>query len=323
MSNNQLSVVVPFFNEQEVLPQFVLSLKNVLDMLNLSYEVLFVDDGSTDDSIQVLNTYSWPEARIICLQRNYGHQVALEAGLKEANGDWVLTLDSDLQHPPNLIPDMLRVGREFDVDVAQAVRGARAEDSRFKRLTAKIYYGVIDKISTTNVTRNAADFRLMSSRVVRVVNSIPEEKVFRLLLPQLGFRTINIEYSASPRYAGESKYSLAKMIKLALESVISFSGWPLKVVALMGLVTSILSMVWLLFVAFFFITGRTIEGWASVASMVLFLGGMQLMAVGVFGLYLGRIYEYTKGRPGFLVAAVIPLSGTSRKSSSNSSLGAK
>jgi len=307
MNEPELSVVVPLYNESEVLERFVHELAPVLESLGATYEVIFVDDGSTDESLDVLSRVNWPQARIVCLQRNVGHQVALDAGMKESKGLWVVTLDADLQHPPTLISEMFEVGNTENVDVVYAVRRVRAGDRFFKRFCANFYYALMNRITTATIEKNAADFRLLSRHAVDVLNAIPGYKVFRLLLPHLGFPHEIVLYNADSRYAGTSKYTLSKMFNLGILSMVSFSSWPLKFVALVGLVTSAFALTWLVFVGIFFLLGNTIEGWASVASMVLLVGGMQLLGLGVFGLYLSKIYEGSQGRPMFVVRARVSL----------------
>jgi len=302
-----LSVVAPFLNEEEAIIPFCEILRETLDGLGREYEVLLVDDGSTDGTVETLLGLNWPSASIVCLQRNVGHQVALDAGLKASRGRWVVTMDSDLQHPPHLIPEMLSAADDADVDVVYAAREAREEDGPFKRVSASAYYRIVSRLTAVDVVPNAADFRLMSRRVVNIVNQVPDEKVFRVLLPYLGFSSVTVNYVAATRIAGSSKYSLGKMIKLAVTSALSFSSRPLRWIAEVGLGVSFLALAWLAFVVVSYLLGRTVEGWASVASIVLLIGGFQLLAIGIFGLYLGRLYDASTGRPQFIVAETVSL----------------
>lgn len=298
----RLSVVAPFLNEEDSILAFCAAVRDVLDDMDITYEVILVDDGSSDQTVHLLNSLDWPAATLVRLQKNVGHQTAIDAGLHAARGAWVLTMDSDLQHPPELIPVLLEAAVSAGVDIAYAARGSRREDSFFKRSSAKLYYSLISRLTAVDVEPNAADFRLVSRRVVDVVNQIPEEKVFRVLLPYLGFSSVTIDYVATSRAAGSSKYSLGRMVWLAVTSALSFSSRPLRWIAQAGVVVSLLALFWLAFVVVSYLLGRTVEGWASVASLVLLLGGFQLLAMGVFGLYLGRLYDTSTGRPQFLVA---------------------
>lgn len=298
----RLTVVAPFLNEEESILAFCSALREVLDHMDIAYEVILVDDGSSDQTVRLLNSLDWPAATLVRLQKNVGHQTAIDAGLHASRGAWVLTMDADLQHPPELIPVLLDAAVSASVDVAYAARGSRREDSFFKRSSARLYYTLISKLTAVEVVPNAADFRLVSRRVVDVVNQIPEEKIFRVLLPYLGFSSVTIDYVATSRVAGRSKYSLGRMVWLAVVSALSFSSRPLRWIAQAGVAVSLLALAWLGFVLISYLLGRTVEGWASVASIVLLLGGFQLLAMGVFGLYLGRLYDTSSGRPQFLVA---------------------
>jgi dolichol-phosphate mannosyltransferase len=299
-----LSVVVPMYNEQDVLPLMAPRLRAVLDGLGESYEVVAVDDGSTDATSAVLAGLrrTWPQLRVVRLRRNCGHQAALTAGLHRAIGDYVASIDADLQDPPELIADMLHLARERNLDIVYGVRNDRSTDSVFKRLTAAGYYRLMRRIAGAAVPSQAGDFRLLSRATVDALRELPEQvPVYRLLVPWLGFPSGTLQYSRERRAAGETKYPLAKMLRLAADSVTSFSAAPLRLATWLGLagcVICVLLVVWVL-VAYFI--GVTVPGWTSLFAVLLFLGAVQLLCLGLLGEYVGRIFAASQGRPAFFI----------------------
>jgi dolichol-phosphate mannosyltransferase len=299
-----LSVVVPCFNEQEVLPLFLPRLRAVLDGLGTPYEVICVDDGSRDGTCTVLAQAreQWPQLGVRVLTANVGHQNALAAGLAAAAGDHVVTMDADLQDPPELIPDMLRAAEERGVDVVQARRSDRREDSPFKRRSAAVYYALIRRLTGVPVETDVGDYRLLSHRVVQTLRLLPErDRVYRLLIPMLGFSTATVSHARPVRAAGTTKYPLVRMVRLAISSAISFSTTPLRAATALGLATASISLLATLLTVIDWVAGRTVPGWASLTCVLLFLGGVQLLCLGVLGEYIGRIYDEVKRRPLFLV----------------------
>ena len=299
-----LTVISPFFNEAEGIAVFCRELRSVLDGMGESYEVILVDDGSTDGSLEVVTGLAWPQCSVVQFVTNAGHQAALDAGVRCSRGDFVVTMDSDLQHPPALVPVMLKTARTAGVDVVYGVRSDRAEEKFFKRSTARWYYRLMRALTGVPVIQDAADFRLMSRFVVGILNAIPDKKVFRLILPSLGFTYATVPYKAALRNAGTSKYSLRKMLALALRSSVEFSPHPLRIVALLGLATSLVALIWFGFVIVAFLNGSALIGWPSLMSVVLVLGGITLFSLGVIGEYVGEIYDMAKGRPRYVVRSV-------------------
>ena len=300
-----LTVVSPCFNEADSLAPFLDSLRTTLDALKVTYEVIVVDDGSTDSSWSVLAATNWPELRALRLVVNRGHQVALDAGIREAGGDYLITMDSDGQHPPDLIPTLLAAAKRTNSDVVYAVRRNRSEDHWFKRSTARVYYSLMRIMTRVAIQDSAADYRLMTRFVVDVINQIPDQKVFRLLLPYLGFSSTTVEFQALLRKRGESKYSFGRMAGLAVRSSIQFSTKPLRIVMGIGFVMSSLSMLWLIVVLVDFAAGRTVAGWASQMSVTLIVGGLTLFGLGIVGEYVGEVFERVKGRPSYLIREVL------------------
>jgi polyisoprenyl-phosphate glycosyltransferase len=301
----ELSIVAPAFDEAAVLPRFIERTMTVLDQLDLSAELIIVDDGSRDDSWAVISDAARVDRRIrgIRLSRNFGHQKALTAGLAAADGDAVITLDADLQHPPEVIPRLIATAR-LGFDVVCAVRSGEDAAGPFKRLSAKVFYRLLNLLTSLELPEGAADFRYMSRRVVNVLIAMPEQHRFlRGMTRWAGFRQTFIRYDRASRESGKSKYGFAKMLMLAWDAVTSFSALPLRAAGLLGVCVSLLGWAYLAYaLGVHFFTHTTVSGWTSVTAAVLVLGGVQLICLGIFGQYLGRMYEDVKGRPLFLVA---------------------
>jgi polyisoprenyl-phosphate glycosyltransferase len=299
-----LSVVTPMYNEREAVDHFVARLRPVLDGLGVSYEVVAVDDGSKDATVARLIELrrDWAQLRVVALRRNVGHQTALRAGLRSAHGDYVVSIDADLQDPPEVIGEMLAAAREQRVDVVYGVRGDRSTDTSFKRNTAGLYYWVMRRLVGPWVSDNAGDFRMMSRAVVDVLNDLPEQRpVYRLVVPSLGFSSAEVAYTRAERVAGETKYPLSKMIKLTLDSVTSFSAAPLRIATWLGLLAFVLCLILIVSGLAAWGLGAVVPGWTSLYIAVLLLGGIQLICLGLLGEYIGRIYAATQNRPQFLV----------------------
>ena len=296
-----LCVVTPCYNEEEVIEKFYEALKPVLKSLpGLSHRIIFVDDGSRDGTLERLNALGTrdPAVQVYALSRNFGHQIALTAGLDAARGDAVIMMDSDLQHPPTLIPDMIRLWREGH-DVVSAVRRATEKSGLFKGFTSAAFYWLINFLSDTNIVRGAADFCLLSRQAHRALRRLPERHRFlRGMVSWVGFRRGFVFFEAPDRAAGRSKYTLFKMLQLAFNATFSFSVTPIRLATQLGLVTILLSLLYLIFVVTcFFLGWKLAPGWASIIFLVTFLGGVQLAFVGILGEYIARIFEEVKRRP--------------------------
>jgi glycosyltransferase involved in cell wall biosynthesis len=301
-----LSVVIPMYNEEAVLPLLVQRLRPVLDGIGEAYEVVAVDDGSADDTPAVLALlrHTWPQLRVIGLRRNSGHQAALTAGLHRAHGRYVVSIDADLQDPPEVIPRMLTLARERDLDIVYGVRGDRTTDTGFKRGTANVYYRLMRRIVGKKVPSGAGDFRLLSRAMVEALRDLPERTpVYRLLVPWLGFPSGEVEYVREKRAAGSTKYPLTKMIKLAADSIINFTAAPLRIALWLGAcgvgLTAVLTVTALVAWA----QGTVVPGWTSLFLAVLFFGAVQLVCLGLLGEYVGRIFQAMQGRPAYFVAS--------------------
>jgi dolichol-phosphate mannosyltransferase len=307
-----LSIVVPVFDEQEVLPLFVARLRPVLDQMLANgfvsaYEVLFVDDGSRDHTVETLFDLGadWPQLQLLELRRNSGQQLAIAAGLRHARGDWLVTMDADLQDPPELLPAMLDGAAAKDVEVVYTCHADRASDGRIKSAAAAGYYRLVRRIAGVPVQPHVGDYRLMSRLVVDALNALPERhRVHRLLLPWLGFPSITLNHTRDKRPAGTTHYSVPRLIKLTTDSVVSFTTEPLRWATLLGIGTGILSLMLACGAVAARIAGLAIPGWASLAVMVTFIGGVQLICTGILGEYIGRVFTEVQRRPAYDVARV-------------------
>lgn len=292
------------YNEEAVLFQLVARLRPVLDGMDVPYEVVAVDDGSTDQTaslVQQIRT-EWPELRLVRLMRNSGHQAAITAGMTGAVGDYVVTIDADLQDPPETIAEMLEKARSENVDVVYGVRSDRSTDSVFKRQTAALYYWLMRRVAGPHVPSNAGDFRLVSRRVLKAVNRLPEDgRVYRLIIPWFGFPSANVYYEREKRAAGTSKYPLGKMVLLTTESIVTFSGGPLRFATWLGVFSALLCVLVGVFVVIGVLTNQTVPGWASTVLVVGGIGAIQLFCLGILGEYIGRIFTGTLARPLYLI----------------------
>jgi len=303
MLASMLSVVAAAYDEAAVLPELARRLAATLEATGEEWEVVLVDDGSRDGTWDAIADAARADPRVrgIRLSRNFGHQLALTAGLSVARGDGVITMDADLQHPPEAIPLLLaaRPGH----DVVYAVRGDDDTAGFWKRLSARVFYAILNRLSSLELPEGAADFRWMSRRVVDVLLQMPERHRFlRGLVRWAGYRQTFVEYERGLRGGGASKYGLRRMILFAWDAVVSFSSFPLRVASVLGALISALGWLYLVYVlvARFFLA-RTVPGWTSVTAAVLLLGGAQLIFLGILGQYVGRMYDDVKRRPLFLI----------------------
>jgi len=310
-----ISVVVPCFNEEEVIGETYRRLAAHLEALCTDrdqYEILFVNDGSQDRTLELLRSIcdqhanafpaSRGEIRVLPLARNFGHQLAISAGLERARGDAIVAMDADLQDPPEVIGEMLQKWRE-GADVVYGQRIYRGGESWFKLTTATLFYKLLTKITKIHIPANSGDFRLISKRVNDTLREMPERARFlRGMIPWIGYKQVAVNYERAARFAGETKYPLQNMLRLALDAIASFSQTPLRLAYLSGFLVAGVSFVLAIFILYRRLTDHVpVEGWASVMVTILFLGAVQLITVGILGEYIGRIYEQVKGRPLFII----------------------
>lgn len=303
MEKKLISVVVPMYYEELVAKECYSRLTKALSGKNFDYELIFVNDGSTDKTEQILQEIAVQDekVKVINFARNFGHQVAVTAGIYNAKGDGVVLIDADLQDPPELIPSMVDLW-EKGFQVVYAKRKKRKGESFFKKITAKYFYKFLNILSDISIPNDTGDFRLMDRCVVEVFKMMPEKhKFIRGMVSWIGFNQTFVEYERDERFAGETKYPLKKMLKFALDGLLSFSTKPLKLVASIGLLTVMLSFVVLLFALYMKFSGQTESGWTSLMVVITFFSGVQLLSIGVLGEYIGRIYDETRNRPYFIV----------------------
>jgi glycosyltransferase involved in cell wall biosynthesis len=308
------SVVIPVFNEAEVLPEFHRRLSSVMDLLG-TWEAVYVNDGSRDGSLRWLEALHQTEHRvaIVNLSRNFGKEIATTAGLEHARGEAMVVIDGDLQDPPEVIPALVAGWRD-GFDMVYAERRARNGETWPKRLTADLFYRLMQHLGRVQLPRNTGDFRLMSRRVVDAVLQLREHHRFmKGLFAWVGFPTSTVLYDRVPRHAGTTKWSYWKLWNLALEGITSFTVMPLKVATYLGLVVALFAVVFgaqLMFRTLLF--GNPVAGYPSMMVVILFLGGVQLITLGVIGEYLGRVFNETKQRPLYLVERFTPSEVTAR-----------
>jgi polyisoprenyl-phosphate glycosyltransferase len=302
----RLSVVIPAFNEAENIPLLVEKIDLAVGS-TCDFEIIIVDDGSNDDSAAVLQRciLTQPRLKFVLLSRNYGHQVALRAGLEQAIGDCVICLDADLQHPPELLGRMIAQW-QAGADVVSCLRREQKDLPFMKRITSKWFYRIISWISGISLAPGSSDFRLIDRKVARILNELPESDLFyRGLIPTLGFRSETIEYAPNARQHGQSKYDLRKMVKLALTGVISTSTRPLRTATYFALATAVGALSFLTYVLYIFFIDRSgVPGWASTLAVMLIIGTMQLLVLGVIGEYLGQVLKEVRRRPPYIVNTV-------------------
>jgi len=317
---DSLSVVVPCFNEESVLSITDERLRKALDAIGMPWEILYVDDGSRDRTREILLALASHDDRVkvISLSRNFGHQIAVTAGLNHAAGSAVVLIDADLQDPPEVIGRMVEKWRE-GYDVAYGLRTERAGESRFKRWTAQVFYRLINRLSDVSIPLDVGDFRLLSRRAVDAFNAMPEcDRFVRGMVAWVGFKQVAVPYSRDKRHAGESKYPLRKMIRFALDGIVSFSDAPARFATTVGFVAlAIATLVSLQVLIAYFFARDTVPGWTSTFLAIMFLGGVQSLCIGILGEYIARIYREVKRRPLYVVAATANLSAAADAPSRN------
>ena len=307
---HRISVVVPVFNEEEIIDLFYERAKSVLGgMHELSWEIVFVDDGSSDGSYTKLSALASrdPNVKVLKFSRNFGHQIAITAGVDEARGDCVVVIDSDLQDPPEVIPSMVEQWRQ-GYDVVYGVRSEREGETAMKLMTASMFYRLLGRLTNVQIPAKVGDFRLLTGRVVDQLKLLREKDRFvRGLVSWVGFNQTGVTYHREARQAGVTKYPLRKMIKFAFDGITSFSTAPLKLATWTGYLAALAAVLYLISVFVQRALGITVEGWATIMVAMLFLGSVQLICLGILGEYLGRIFNEVKPRPMYVVQERIGL----------------
>ena len=302
-----LSIVIPIYNEVDVLPELALRLNSVISnqLKEFSVEVVLVDDGSTDGSVRIIKSLlsMHKNYKMICLSRNFGHQRAVIAGLHRATGDAVVIIDSDLQDPPEVIPELVKAWVDGG-DVVYAVRRRRSGENLFKKVSAAFFYRFLNWMSETYIPPNTGDFRLVDRYVLDVVKNMKEQSLYlRGIFSWVGFNQVAVFYDRDERFAGESKYSLKKMFGLAFDAILTFSEKPLRLMLRFGGAATLGSMILLMYflISWFVDHQYRTPGWLSVVTILLFLGSIQILFIGIVGIYVSRIFRETKGRPTYIV----------------------
>jgi len=303
MPDKLISIVIPAYNESENIPKTVPAILNQIKSLPYRFEIIMVADGCTDNTMDKIQELILEYKNIFYIEfsRNFGHQNALKAGLDHANGDCVISLDCDLQHPPELIPDMLSKW-ESGYEVVYTIRKDDKKLPISKRLSSKLFYDTINRLSDVEIESGSADFRLLDNKVVRIMKNFHENEPFlRGLIKWIGFKQFSIEYFPKQRTLGKSKYSLKRMISFALQGVTSFSVRPLYGAIYLGFTFTMLSILYLPYVLHAFHNGKEVSGWASIIMTIVFFGGLQLTILGIIGIYVGKMFIQVKERPNYII----------------------
>ncbi len=298
-----VSVVVPCFNEESVISYTNERLTNVLSDLNINYEIIYISDGSTDKTNELLDEIykQSNNVKLIKFSRNFGHQIAVTSGIDYAGGRAVILIDADLQDPPELIPKMLEKWQE-GYEGVYCQRKARMGESRFKLFTAKWFYKILAYLSDVDIPANTGDFRLIDRKIVDVIKTMPErDRFIRGMVSWIGFNQFALQYERDERYAGQSKYPLSKMVKFAIDGILSFSIKPLRVSTVAGLVSSFFSFLGIIYALIMWMFGTPILGWTLMFIAIMFFGSVQLISLGIIGEYVGRSYAESKNRPLYVI----------------------
>ena len=302
----KISLVIPMYYEEKVVDECYKRVKEVLNKIeNYDHEIIFINDGSKDKTLELLEKIAKDDknVKIVSFSRNFGHQAAVTAGLKEVTGDAIVIIDADLQDPPELIPEMIKLWEDGN-EVIYGKRKTRDGESGFKLMTAKMFYKTLNFLSDVDIPKDTGDFRLVDRKVVDTLNSLPEHNKFlRGLWSWLGYKQYAFEYERKERFAGETKYPLKKMLKLASDGIISFSSKPLKLVGLLGAFSIMVSVFILIYalISFAFKLNNLSAGWTSLMVAITFFAGVQLLSLWIISEYIGRIYDETKGRPQYII----------------------
>ena len=307
----KISVVIPVYFEEEVVGECYTRTKRVLESLKskYEYEIIFVNDGSKDKTLDILEEISEEDnsVKVISFSRNFGHQAAVTAGLKYATGDAVVIMDADMQDPPEVIEQMISLWEQGN-EVIYAKRKTRKGETKFKLLSATMFYRILNGLSDVDIPKDTGDFRLADKKVVEVINSMPEHNKFlRGLFSWVGFKQIPIEYERKERFAGKTKYPFKKMIKLASDGIISFSTKPLKILGILGIISIFISLAILLYalISFIFKLNNLTPGWTSIMVTVTFFAGVQLLSIWIMSEYISRIYDESRNRPEYIIDKTI------------------
>jgi dolichol-phosphate mannosyltransferase len=310
MNRNSVSIVIPCFNEEANLRETHRRVTEAIGRAGIQHEIVYVDDGSRDLTPELLRQLQADDdhVRVVYLSRNFGHQFAVTAGLAHTSGSAAIVMDADLQDPPEVMLEMIRLW-EDGYDVVYGVRTDREGETRFKLLTARVFYRLIHWLSETDIPLDTGDFRLLDRKVVDAILAMPErDRFLRGMVSWAGFRQVGLPYRRAPRFAGETKYPVSKMVRFAFDGIVSFSVKPLRLSTLMGFVSAGMALLAIFYaLAMRLFTQRWVTGWTALIIAILFLGGAQLISLGIIGEYVGRLYGEAKRRPLYLVRQTLGL----------------
>ena len=302
----ELSIIVPCYNEEEAIPIFYEETSNIIKSIGCTYEILFVNDGSSDNSLNTMKNLSEKDMNVkyISFSRNFGKEAAMYAGLCNASGDYIAIMDVDLQDPPSLLPEMLNILRSGEYDNVATRRGDRKGEAKIRSFLSDSFYKIINKISEVKIESGARDFRMMKKDMVDAIVQMGESNRFsKGLFSWVGFRTYWISFTNVERVAGETKWSTWKLFKYSIEGIVNYSSAPLGISSAMGIIFTAISVISIAFIIIrrlFF--GESVEGWASLVCIIMFLGGIQLLCIGIMGQYLSKTYIETKNRPHYIIS---------------------
>ena len=308
----KISLVIPMYYEEKVVNECYNRVKETLKgLIGYDHEIIFINDGSKDKTLDILEKIAEKDSnvKVISFSRNFGHQAAVTAGLKCTSGDAVVIIDADMQDPPELIPEMVKLWEDGN-EVIYGKRKTRDGESAFKLMTAKMFYKTLNALSDVDIPKDTGDFRLVDKKVVDTMNSLPEHNKFlRGLWSWLGYKQYAFEYERKERFAGETKYPLKKMLKLASDGIISFSSKPIKMVGILGIISIIISFIILIYalISYACKLNNLSAGWTSLMCAITFFAGVQLLSLWIISEYIGRIYDETKGRPQYIIDKKINL----------------
>lgn len=308
----KISIIIPMYFEEKTVNEAYKRTKKVFEELKqYSYEIVCIDDGSKDKTLQLIENIASKDknVKVISFSRNFGHQAAITAGLKVVTGDAAVIMDCDMQDPPELIPEMIKLWENGN-DVIYAKRKIRKGENKFKLYTAKMFYRLLNKISEIKIPEDTGDFRLADRKVIDVINELPEHnKYLRGLFTWVGFKQVPLEYERQERFAGKTKYSLTKMVKLASDGITSFSKKPLKILGIFGIFAIIASILLFIYaiISYVFKLNSLMPGWTSIMITITFFGGLQLISVWLISEYIGKIFDESKNRPEYIIAKKINL----------------
>lgn len=300
----KIAIVIPVYNENKNVITIHDAILEICKSINYECQIVFVDDGSKDDTVQFIKALQQKSPRFvgfIFLSRNFGHQNALKAGIDLVDADAIITMDGDMQHPPSVIPDLISKWEDGH-EIVYTIRKETEDNSWFKRKTSQQFYTLMHKLSSIELEQGTADFRLMDLKVVKAFRQINEYDLFwRGLVKWIGFKQTSIEYEPGKRISGQSKYTFKKMKDLALKGITSFSTKPLTIAIYIGFISSLLSVLYIPYALLSYYSGHVISGWASIIVTIAFFGGLQLMILGIIGIYLGKTFMQSKNRPHYFI----------------------